>query len=154
MSPAAIELLRERGIRYTRQEWADALGLSLQALLDIQHEHDVSVMAAVPGDHVRQPRRHARRVADLRAALAAVGAVDVPDQPEAKEQPEQPHLSPTGRPIIGLSKVRRERTPDRAPDVFDDPEGFMEWRLRLIGRIARRIRAEEQGEDLEEVRFG
>jgi hypothetical protein len=143
VAPATIALLRERGARYTRQEWADALGLSLQALLDVQLEHDLSVMAAVPGDHVRQPRRHARRVADLRVALGEPAAsAPEPDEAAAAEPPPS-------RP----AKVRLERPRAGPPDALDDPEGFLEWRLRLIGRIARRIRAEEQGEELEEVRF-
>jgi pyruvate/2-oxoglutarate dehydrogenase complex dihydrolipoamide acyltransferase (E2) component len=146
VTPAAIALLRERGIRYTRQEWADALGVSLQALLDVQLEHDLSVMAAVPGDHVRQPKRHARRVADLRVALGEPASpASEPDEAPAAETDPAP-----ARP----AKVRLERRRAGPPDALDDPEGFLEWRLRLIKATAERIRAEEQGEDLEEVRFG
>jgi hypothetical protein len=41
--------------------------------------------------------------------------------------------------------------------VDDDPDGFLTWRLALIGRISRQVMREIEGderEDLEELQLG
>lgn len=77
----------------------------------------------------------------------ALRAGAVEPEPEAA-----PASTPKAEPEPEPEPLRRAVRPRRyqhqeTPDLEDDPDAFLSWRLRLIGRIARTVMAEIEGQD-------
>jgi len=110
-----------------------------------------TAVASVISDTLREGAARCETPPAPMPAPAPAPPTPIPD-PKPAPTPEPLHVPRVTRP------VRTRRDPEeRTPNVDDDPDGFLTWRLALIGRISRQVMREIEGderEDLEELQLG